>query len=208
MVNLLVSEKTSFLWKSPLLLRGWGNKQSSLYTVVCTTPRRGSLTGRSPEKLNGTPLPPPPPAWKSWRTPCCRARDGRLSPSVSGKDSPHSSFDISYLVVMISWKIIGKEELPLLSKLFDISVLDIDSQETSVLYFRSNILLPPHISSVTLATPVMVSILAELTQFTITVAAVPPGVIRNFLNNGSLISDRASKIDLGSPKLELGIILG
>lgn len=47
-----------------------------MFCVTLRSIRGVATTERSPETLNGT---PPPPDWKSWRTPCCRVRDSRLS---------------------------------------------------------------------------------------------------------------------------------
>lgn len=59
--------------------------------------------------------PPPPLKQKSRRKPCSRGRDGCcVLPSRllnAGNVLPHSNFDISYFVVMISWELIWNYKL-------------------------------------------------------------------------------------------------
>lgn len=68
-------------------------------------------TGCSPGQFDGAP-PPPPPERKSWS----ESRRSQLpfrppDQHSAGNISLHSSFDISYFVVMISWELIDKQKL-------------------------------------------------------------------------------------------------
>lgn len=97
-----------FLRYSPL--NRWSNERMSPPPPALWTASPRNPTGCSPGKFDGTP--PPPPERKSWSE--SRRSQLRVQPPYqhsAGNISLHSSFDISYLVVMISWELIDKQKL-------------------------------------------------------------------------------------------------